>query len=130
MRDLIKQILREEFPNKKSITIISGNGHKHNIDTELAITPGEKVKGMMHRDELCDDCGMLFNIDNDNGFHMEDVSFPLDMIFIKDGIIIDIINAQPEQGHIDTPEGATHNLEVSGGYCRQNNITPGNQVIL
>ena len=68
------------------------------ITLELARTITEKQQGLMFRDKLCDNCGMLFiyNEESKPRFWMKNTLIPLDMIFINSElIIIDILHALP-----------------------------------
>jgi uncharacterized membrane protein (UPF0127 family) len=84
------------------------NGQKINV--EIAKTQAEREKGLMLRDELCDDCGMLFIFKREDyyGFWMKNTLIPLDMVFIdSDFNIIDIKHAKPcttENCEIYTPK--------------------------
>lgn len=74
-------------------TNISGNV----IGLEIAQTPVEQAIGLMYRTELPDDRGMLFPIDPPRNvkFWMKNVPMPLDMIFLKDGIVQAVIANVP-----------------------------------
>jgi len=68
------------------------------IYVEIADTPDERERGLMFREDLCSNCGMLFVFEEEGKylFWMKNVSFPLDFIFInKEGIIVDFISAEP-----------------------------------
>lgn len=68
------------------------------IKVEIADNPLKRQKGLMHRESLCKDCGMLFvfNKEKNHTFWMKNTLIPLDMIFInKDKYVIDIVQAQP-----------------------------------
>ena len=58
------------------------------IIVELARTDNEIQQGLMFRDNLCDNCGMLFifNEENKHKFWMKDTKIPLDMIFINSNL--------------------------------------------
>ena len=90
------------------------------IDVEIADTVEKQQDGLMYRDELCNDCGMLFVFDNDfyPSFWMKNTLIPLEMIFINsDLVIVDVLEAEPcaeEPCEKYTPqEPAKYVLEVN-----------------
>lgn len=116
------------FKNKKNIKIINGNGEEVLVDCELAQTPEEKSQGLLHRDGFDNGCGVLFDGSN-GGYHMVGMKFPIEMIFIDGDQIVDIISAKPGDENI-TPNGNfTQNLEVKDGFCVENGITVGCEVV-
>ena len=91
-------------------------GEEIPIHCEIPITPEEKAQGLMYRDTLGKNNGMYY--DNiDNGFWMKDVKIPLEMIFIEDDEISEIITALPEDTtNIQPSLPANANLEVNEGF--------------
>jgi uncharacterized membrane protein (UPF0127 family) len=102
---------------------------------ELADTDAERSMGLMYREELEPDRGMLFVFDNPQNvsFWMKNTYIPLDIIFIdEDGIVVNILEAYPEPG---VPDGnlTRYNsaspvkwvLEVNQGMSRIHGIVPG-----
>ncbi len=67
------------------------------FDIELAVTEQEKQRGLGYRDSLAQNSGMLFIYDHAEqyGFWMKGMRFPLDIIWIKEDIIVDITNNIP-----------------------------------
>ena len=57
-------------------------------------------------------------------------TFPIEMLFINGGQIVEIIKAQPGQKNIVPANSFAMNLEVKDGYCDENNISVGNNVLL
>ena len=71
---------------------------RERITVEIAGTPGERQRGLMFREGICHDCGMLFVFDAEDfhSFWMKNTIIPLDMIFIDADLnIIDILHAVP-----------------------------------
>lgn len=132
---IVKRVLNENvidypFPNRKTISIINNEGKNVDVDCELAQTPEEKKQGLLYRDGIEDNCGVLFNSDKDSAYHMVDMDFPIEMLFINGGQIVEIIKAQPGQKNIVPANSFAMNLEVKDGYCDKNNISVGNNVLL
>jgi hypothetical protein len=68
------------------------------IFVEIADSQEERAQGLMFREKLCNDCGMLFIFEQEDiqSFWMKNTLIPLDIIFInKDLTILDIFSAQP-----------------------------------
>ena len=89
---------------------------KQEYDIFIAKSEEQKSKGLQHFKSLPKDEGMLFVINESNPvetfFHMHNVPFPLDMIFMDDEFkVIDVKRGNPEDDKI---EGiASYVLEVN-----------------
>ena len=98
----------------KNIGTIKLGGQEYDIF--IAKSEEQKQKGLQHFKSLPKDEGMLFVINESNPvetfFHMHNVPFPLDMIFMDDEFkVIDIKRGNPEDDKI---EGiASYVLEVN-----------------
>lgn len=119
-------------PNEPFVTV-EVNGVK--VAAEVADDPVEKTQGLMFRDRLGKNEGMIFPFDEEGhyNFWMLNVQFPLDLIWINsDKTIIDItLNAQPCTVNCPTYTSkvkARYVLEVNGGFVSRNNIAVGAQV--
>lgn len=107
------------------------------VRAEVANTDTEKTKGLMHRKNLEEDAGMLFNFtsEKNRSFWMKNTLIPLDIIFIdKDKKIVDIIeNMEPcleEPCQVyESKYPAMYALEVNAGYVDKNNIRTGKTVV-
>ena len=71
--------------NSGNLTISTENGDvRYNV--EEAQTPEELEKGLMNRDSLAADSGMIFNladVENQVAMWMKDTKIPLDMLFVN-----------------------------------------------
>ena len=78
----------EEQPQFLPITAEAIIGGK-TIYLEVAETEAQQAKGLMFRDHLPENQGMLLPLaENDNGyFWMYNVSVPLDMLFLHNGVV-------------------------------------------
>lgn len=107
------------------------------IKVEIATSPLELYRGLSSRAELCSNCGMLFNFTNseEQEFVMRDMNFPLDIIFINNGQIINIAaNSAPEGNN---PRRIYHSvrptnqvLEINGGYAEASGFKIGDLVLV
>ena len=68
------------------------------IFVEVADSEEEIEKGLMFREELCENCGMLFIFEEEEkySFWMKNTLIPLDLIFIDSEMeVVDVLNALP-----------------------------------
>lgn len=108
------------------------------IKLELARTPQEISRGLMFRDHLDENQGMLFIFDSEQPrrFWMKNTLVPLDIIFISEDfrIVSAVVNAQPCRRNPCTVyrsrTPAKYVLEVSGGFMQRHHILVGSQVEL
>ena len=79
--------------------VVAGTKGQKTIHVELAVTSAERQKGLMFRDKLADDSGMLFIFPFETilKFWMKDTSIALDILFFdKDGRFINkFVNVPP-----------------------------------
>jgi hypothetical protein len=115
-----------------TIVVIGGEGEGVELTVELARTAGERSRGLMFREELAEDGGMLFVFpeDTEAGFWMRDTLIPLSIAFIAaDGTIVDIQDMEPlsEDTH-RPPEAYLYALEVNQGWFGHHGFGPGDRV--
>ncbi len=104
------------------------------VHLEVALTQEQKNQGLMNRNSLPENRGMVFIFKPAQKvtFWMKDTLIPLDMIFIRKGKIVKIIkNAIPNQTEILYPSDleVTDVVEVNGGYSDRHNVSVGSKVI-
>ena len=120
--------------NKEDISILSANGVMHKFTVELAISPLEQRIGMMYREYITENTGMLFLFDKDSmrKFWMKNTLIPLDIIFIRsDGVIHHIHRmAEPNTLKRISSEGEVMAvLEIAGGASELAGINVGDRVL-
>lgn len=118
--------------NQKSLQILKIENLE--INAEVAKTDKERSIGLSNRTSLNENSGMIFVFPKDSTpvFWMKDTKIPLDIIWIKDGVIVGIEkNVQPEIGIHDSslkkytsPKKIDYVLEVNGGFSEKNNLKP------
>jgi uncharacterized membrane protein (UPF0127 family) len=103
------------------------------VSVEIVATEAKIERGLMYREHLPPDDGMLFLMREDRiwSFWMRNTLIPLDNIFItKDMTIAGIAeNAEPRTEtlrEVDKP--SLYVLEVNGGYCAAHKVTAGAKV--
>jgi uncharacterized membrane protein (UPF0127 family) len=117
---------------KKSLWPLTIKGKT--LKVEVARTEQEKEKGLMFRERLGKDEGMLFVYEEEEtlSFWMKNTFLPLSIAFIdKKGRIVDIQDMQPFslQTHVSS-RPAKYALEMNQGWFRRNGINVGNFVNL
>jgi len=99
---------------------------------ELVETPKEKEQGLMFRESLPKNQGMLFIFEDEarRMFWMKDTLIPLDMIFLNEGLeVVDVKNdvqpckKDPCPRYISKP--ARYVLEINSGLARTHGIEVG-----
>ena len=113
--------------------IVTSNGRGHRFTVEVASTAEQQAMGLMFRNNLAPDRGMIFPFDPPKvaSFWMRNTLIPLDMIFVRtDGSIANIAaNTVPyseEPVASDGPVAAV--LEIPGGRAAELGIKPGDKV--
>ncbi len=104
------------------------------IRVEVARTDGEKSKGLMFREKLGENEGMLFVFEREEilSFWMKNTRIPLSIAFLdRNGKIVDIQDMTPFslQTHVSAVP-AQYALEVNQGWFRRNGISVGDSVAL
>ncbi len=110
------------------------------VQLETAYTPEERAEGLMFREELGEDEGMIFVYDEaeERSFWMKNTLIPLDMIFVDSERTVDSIKkADPEP---DVPDEELESyesdgpaqfvIEVNQNYSDEHGITEGTDVDL
>lgn len=122
---------------KKTVTLeIRGNP----IAAEIAETIFERSRGLSGRQSIGSGEGMLFLFDTvePHAMWMKDMEFPIDILWIKNSIVVDIEeSARPEPGIPDAsltrygPDGAAELvLELPAGFAKMHGILIGDEVTL
>jgi len=114
------------------VTLVTSRGRQA-IAAEVALSSAEQAKGLMDRDSLAADAGMLFPFSPPRpaSFWMKNTRIPLDIIFIRaDGTVIRVAEkATPYSlDPIDSGEPAAAVLELGGGRAAALGLKPGDRV--
>ena len=108
---------------------------KITIQTELAILPEERYRGLMYRDRLKDGTGMFFIFENGTPqrFWMKNTRIPLDIgYFSPQGILLEIHAAKPFDlsGVPSRSKKVQFVLELNQGDFRKLGIRIGDRIQL
>jgi uncharacterized membrane protein (UPF0127 family) len=100
---------------------------------EIADTPDERARGLMFREFLGQDAGMLFVFDEaaPRAFWMENTPIPLDMLFFDSrGVMCGLVeNAEPfTRTQRRSGCEAQYVLEINGGLAAALDIRPGAEI--
>jgi uncharacterized protein len=115
-----------------ALTVESG-GRVHRFTVEVASTADQQAQGLMYRDRLGDNEGMIFPFPSPRpaSFWMRNTLIPLDMIFIRqDGTIARIAaNTVPHSEQpVNSGEPVAAVLELRGGRTAELGIREGDRV--
>ena len=116
------------------LEVLSGDT-AHRFTVEIADDAAERSRGLMFRQSMSDDAGMLFIYAGERiaSFWMKNTYIPLDMLFIaNDGTILQIAtDVQPhtlDPVRSDLPVRAV--FEINGGQSAARGIKAGDKVVL
>lgn len=116
----------------EALTITTSTG-EHQFMVEIADDDAERQRGLMFREPLADDRGMLFQFPDvaERGFWMRNTPSPLDIIYIDpNGRIVSIVrNAAPNSDEVLPSNGpASGVLELRAGRAAEIGAQPGDKV--
>ena len=115
-----------------TIVVVDDAGGRAELTVELARTTAERSIGLMFRESLSEDRGMLFVYpeETETSFWMKDTFIPLSIAFIgEDGAILDIQDMKPLSRELHRPPGPyRYALEVNQGWFGRNGFAVGDRV--
>jgi uncharacterized membrane protein (UPF0127 family) len=119
--------------DRGTLVIETATGQHHRFDVELATTPAQRGRGLMFRDDMAENAGMLFVYPAEQPIRMwmKNTLIPLDMLFVDgDGRIINIAeNTKPlSEAVVASALPALGVVELNGGTARRLGIAPGDRV--
>lgn len=134
-------ILQSFLPNKSALKQTQIQVGLSLLNIEVADSPQERVKGLGNRESMASNSGMLFLFDSAQKyqFWMKGMKFPLDIIFINEGKVVDFLknvpNPKQNQKEADLPLFSPSTtidmvLEVNAGFIESNGINIGDSVSL
>ena len=112
---------------------IAGQRGEYEFTVEVADEPREQSVGLMFREEMAADHGMLFDFGETRMVQMwmKNTPLSLDMLFIRSDGTIATIAERTEPFSLDTissGEPVSHVLELRGGVAKMLGLKPGDRV--
>lgn len=119
--------------DKYKLEIIDDENKIAQFEVEIADNPKERAEGLMFREELGDNQGMLFIFpqESNHSFWMKNTYISLDIIFAdKDKKIVGIIeNTEPESTKsLTIGRPSQYILEIEGGGAKKYGIEIGDKL--
>ncbi|MGZ8288701.1 MAG: DUF192 domain-containing protein [Telluria sp.] len=105
----------------------------HLIQAEVAQTDAQRQQGLMFREKMPTNHGMVFVFDQPTSqcMWMKNTPLPLSVAFIAtDGKIVNIEDMQPQtlDSHCST-KPVKYALEMNLGWFKQKNVKPGSAIV-
>lgn len=106
----------------------------HSLTAEVAATPEQQARGLMFRESMPANHGMLFPFPEPRtaSFWMRNTPLPLSIAYLDTrGVILEIHDMKPfDERSIRSASGrVAYALEVHQGWFRRHGITPGDRVL-
>ncbi len=119
---------------RDSLLLRTSDGAEHAFEIELALDRKQHSQGLMYRQSLPADAGMLFVYRPARrvGMWMRNTYIPLDMLFIaEDGEIVKVVQRTVPLSltPIESDQRVRGVLEVNGGTVKRLGIKPGDRVV-
>lgn len=124
---------KAEELRRETLAIETASGKRHEIIAEIADTPAARGTGLMFREAMADDAGMLFDFHRESEviFWMKNTLISLDMLFVKeDGTIARIARDTTPLSEKIIPSGEPVRfvLELVGGTSARLGIAKGDRL--
>jgi len=104
----------------------------HRVSAEIAVRPGDRQQGLMFRDSMPPDHGMLFVFPKEQvlSFWMRNTTLPLSIAYADArGVIVRIADLEPLDERMVTSMGpARYALEMNRGWFREHGVGVGDRI--
>lgn len=128
----VRQASSETLFQSSELTVVTASG-RYKFRVEIARTPAARRQGLMHRKNMAEDAGMLFDYIKPQAvtMWMKNTMMPLDMLFISaEGVVVNMaldtvpgsLETIPSQGSVLAV------LELNGGTVSRLGIRSGDRV--
>ncbi len=122
-------------PELDTAVIFETNDGDKRIGLEVVSTPARIQRGLMHRQHLAPERGMLFVFGGDRvrSFWMKNTLIPLDMLFVTKDMVVagverDTVPLSLESRSIGIP--TRYVIEVNGGWTASHGVDVGTKIRL
>lgn len=120
-------------PGLEALQVVTDEG-RHDLWVEIADDEEERARGLMFREPLADDRGMLFQFPDsaERAFYMRNTPASLDIIYIDAaGTVVSIArNTTPYSEALIPSYGAAKGvLEVRAGLAAEMGLEPGDRIV-
>ncbi len=113
------------------LTFTTTDGEDVELLVEIADAPDERARGLMLRESMPEDHGMLFVFEAETkaGFWMKDTLIPLSIAFISaTGIVVDILDMEPLSEQLRySAQPYAYAVEANRGWFQRNRIEAGDR---
>ena len=101
---------------------------------EVAATPAERQRGLMYRESLGENEGMLFVFEREQylSFWMKDTGIPLSIAFLdKNGKVTDIIDMEPYSlVPVRSSRQCKYAIEANRNFFAESGLSVGDSIVL
>ena len=117
----------------RDVVLVETSSSQYRFEVEVADDPTERSEGLMFRQSLADNAGMLFLYQDTRPveFWMKNTPLSLDIVFVReDGTIARIAESTTPMSEDRIPSGEPVRavLEVKAGTMRQLGVTAGDRL--
>ena len=127
-----KKAPKKMTPEPQKLREVTLTTKDKRLSVEFAVTPEEQAKGVMFRDAMPADHGMLFAYrkPEKRSFFMLNCRFPLDIAFIdRDGTITQIEQMEPREAMPTRSKSEVpFVLEMNKGWFERNGVKVGDKI--
>ncbi|MCS7296205.1 MAG: DUF192 domain-containing protein [Chloroflexota bacterium] len=110
------------------IAVVAPDGRAFPLTVEVAATPADRERGLMFRQQLAEDAGMLFVFPEETrtSFWMKNTLVPLTIAFLAaDGRILAVVDGKPlDETPLDPGVAYRYALEVNQGWFARRGLDP------
>ena len=131
-----KKVIKQteiSFKKEGELTIFKSDSTQINLDIEIADTDFDIQTGLMYRNSMKNNQGMLFVFDNEQprSFYMKNTQIPLDLIYINENktIVSFQKNTKPfDESSLPSNAPAKYVLEVNAGLTNEWIVIVGDSI--